>query len=210
MKSMFAFLNYLKTGEDRERYWGCRIYPFGVTEEGIEQAKSFAQELAKDHVTQPTDQSPSAEEKDMSRQQFVGTWKLLSSEMVSDDDVIYPLGPNCQGIINFDAAGKLNGQLMNPDRPKFASQDMLGGTPEEVQAAYRGYVAFWADYTVDEDKGVMSYTVIGSLFPNWVGHSQERLYTFEGDRLTLKTSPLSLGGKENVVGVLVWERIPGS
>jgi len=143
----------------------------------------------------------------MSRQQFLGTWKLISSEMVSGSEVIYPLGQNCEGIITFDNAGKLNGQMMRVDRPKFASNDMLRGTPDEITAAYQGYICFWADYTVDESAGVMSYTVIGSLFPNWVGHHQKRLYSIEGNRLTLKTSPLSLGGKENVVGVLVWEKL---
>ncbi|MCA9120138.1 MAG: lipocalin-like domain-containing protein [Planctomycetaceae bacterium] len=143
----------------------------------------------------------------MSRQQFLGTWKLVSSEMVTDDDVIYPLGKHCVGIITFDDFGKLNGQMMNVERPKFASNDMLRGTPEEMQAAYQGYVAFWANYTVDEEQGTMSYTVEGSLFPNWVGHQQERHYKFDGNRLTLETSPLSLGGKENVVGVLVWEKL---
>ena len=45
LQSMFSFLNYLQTGKDRERYMGCRIYPFGVTAEGIEKAKSFARTL---------------------------------------------------------------------------------------------------------------------------------------------------------------------
>ncbi len=143
----------------------------------------------------------------MSSQQFLGTWKLVSAEMVSDADVIYPLGKNCEGIITFDETGKLTATLMNADRPKFAGNDMLGGTPDEMQMAYRGYVAYWANYTVDQQKGVMSYTVEGSLFPNWIGHHQDRHFCFEGNRLTLKTSPLSLGGKENVIGVLVWERL---
>jgi hypothetical protein len=46
VQSMLTFLNYLQTGQDRERYLGCRIYPFGVTAEGIEKARSFAQSLA--------------------------------------------------------------------------------------------------------------------------------------------------------------------
>jgi len=47
VQSMFSFLNYMKTGQDNERYLGCRIYPFGVSPEGIEKAKSFAQVLVK-------------------------------------------------------------------------------------------------------------------------------------------------------------------
>lgn len=46
VQSMFAFLSYLQSGQDRERYMGCRIYPFGVTAEGIEKAKAFATDLA--------------------------------------------------------------------------------------------------------------------------------------------------------------------
>lgn len=143
----------------------------------------------------------------MSRQQFIGTWQLLSSELVSDGDTLYPLGKDCQGILMLDAAGKLNAQLMNSNRPNFSSNDMLRGTPEEIQAAYQGYIAFWASYTVDEEKAMMSYTVEGSLYPNWVGHQQDRFYAFEEERLILKTTPLSLAGKENVVGVLVWEKV---
>jgi len=45
VQTMFSFLNYLRTGEDRERYLGCRIYPFGVSAEGIEKARSFARSL---------------------------------------------------------------------------------------------------------------------------------------------------------------------
>jgi len=143
----------------------------------------------------------------MSRQQLIGTWKLLSSKLVSDGDPLYPLGKDCQGILVLDSAGKLHGQLMNPNRPHFASPDMLGGTAEEIEVAYKGYLAYWANYTVDEEKAMMSYTVEACLFPNWVGHHQERFYSFEENRLTLKTTPLSIAGKENVVGELVWERL---
>ena len=45
VQSMFSFLSYLQSGENRERYLGCKIYPFGVTEEGIAKAKSFAETL---------------------------------------------------------------------------------------------------------------------------------------------------------------------
>ncbi|MCA9120137.1 MAG: flavodoxin family protein [Planctomycetaceae bacterium] len=46
VQSMLSFLNYLQSGENRERFMGCRIYAFGVPDEGIEKAKSFARTLA--------------------------------------------------------------------------------------------------------------------------------------------------------------------
>jgi len=45
-----------------------------------------------------------------------------------------------------------------------------------------------------------------SLFPNWVGESQERAYRLEGDRLTLST-PLMLVGGRRLSTHLVWERV---
>ena len=46
VRSMLSFINYLQNGENRDRFWGYRIYPFGVPDEGIERAKSFANRLA--------------------------------------------------------------------------------------------------------------------------------------------------------------------
>ncbi len=214
VRSMLSFISYLKNGEDRDRFWGCRIYPFGVPEEGLEKAKSFARGLAGDSpqspaaghsATSPTDQKGSH----MAQQQFVGTYRLVSSQLVSEDGqtTLEPLGENGQGLLIFDQHGKLSAHLMNPDRPNFASNQMFVGTDSEVQQAYKGYIAFWGDYTVDAEQRVMSYDVQGSLYPNYIGHNEKRFYTFDGDRLTLKTTPMTLEGEKKFVGVLVWERL---
>jgi hypothetical protein len=126
--------------------------------------------------------------------------------MSAGEEVVYPLGKECQGILTFDSAGKLAAQLMNPHRANFASNDILHGTSEEIVGAYQGYVAFWGSYEIDEARTIMRYHVEGSLFPNWVGHPQERFFQFDGDRLTLKTTPVQVSGK-TIVGVLIWERI---
>jgi hypothetical protein len=49
-------------------------------------------------------------------------------------------------------------------------------------------------------------SVEASLFPDWVGTTQERLYDFDGDRLTLSTDPIPLGGRQ-LRAVLIWERV---
>ena len=138
---------------------------------------------------------------------FVGAWKLLSSEMrTSTGEVLYPLGPDCAGSLLFDATGVLSAHLMRPDRPMFASGDIVRGTDEEIRAAYQGYVAFWAKYKFDEAKRELTYVIAGSLFPNWVGHTNLRFYDFEGHRLTFRTPPFLMAGTE-LVGVLIWERV---
>ena len=143
----------------------------------------------------------------MSTALFTGTWNLISSEMrTSTGEVHYPLGKECVGRIIFDAEGNFAAQLVRPDRPSFASDDLLRGTDEEIRAAYQGFVAFWAKINVDESKQEVTYEVEGSLFPNWVGHSNLRYYSFDGDRLTLKTPTFAMAGQE-ITGVLIWERV---
>jgi hypothetical protein len=138
---------------------------------------------------------------------FTGAWKLISSEMRSSSgEVQYPLGEDCAGRLIVDSAGNFTAQLMRPDRPEFASGDVVRGTDEEIRTAYQGFVTFWAKIEVDEEKKEMTYVVEGSLFPNWIGHRNLRYYEFEGNRLTLKT-PAFLMAEQEVTGVLVWERI---
>jgi hypothetical protein len=138
---------------------------------------------------------------------FTGAWKLISSEMRSSSgEVQYPLGEDCAGRLIVDSAGNFTAQLMRPDRPEFASGDVVRGTDEEIRTAYQGFVAFWAKIEVDEEKKEMTYVVEGSLFPNWIGHRNLRYYEFEGNRLTLRT-PAFLMAEQEVTGVLVWERV---
>lgn len=141
-------------------------------------------------------------------QRFMGTWKLVTSEFhTSDGTVIYPLGEKAVGILIYDSGGRFAAQLMRLDRPKFASGDMRGGTPEEIKAAVDGYVAYSGTYEVDDKKGTVVHHVEASLFPNWLGQDQIRFFEFSDDLLTLKTSPILSGGKD-MTGVLVWKRLP--
>ena len=45
-----------------------------------------------------------------------------------------------------------------------------------------------------------------SLFPNWVGVAQERLVEVKGNRLTLSTRPILLGGVRQTAH-LIWEAV---
>ena len=45
VRSMLSLINYLQNGEDRQRFLGLNIHPFGVTDDGLEHAKAFADGL---------------------------------------------------------------------------------------------------------------------------------------------------------------------
>ena len=137
------------------------------------------------------------------QQRFIGSWKLISYEFTSTTgEVSYPRGRDAVGRISYDAAGRMSVQIMQPGCPQLAGIDSRQGTPDEMIAAYRGYLAYYGTYTIDESRGVVVHRVEASLYPNYVGSDQVRHYTFSGARFTLEAET-ELG-----CGKLVWERLP--
>ncbi len=143
----------------------------------------------------------------MAKENFVGTWRLVSFESTGDDGITqYPYGRDAAGLIMYDARGNMSVQLANMHRPSFASSDQHRGTPEEIKAAFEGYNAYFGTYDVDEKKEIVTHHVKSSLFPNWSGGDNVRYYRFDANRLILSTPPIRFGGK-SIVGRLIWERI---
>jgi len=105
----------------------------------------------------------------------------------------------------YDANGHVSVHIMRPDRPAFASGDQLEGTPVEIKSAFEGFIAYYGAYEVNQEEGIVTHHVEGSLFPNWVGSAQRRFFEFSGNRLTISTPPIPMGG-EKIVGLLIWER----
>jgi len=135
-------------------------------------------------------------------QKFIGTWKLISVETRDENGDLFRRG--CRtGYLLYSEEGYVSVAFMKEGRPIFASGDIRGGTVEEKIAAVEGYVSYSGRFEVDGDKVVHRIEV--SLFPNWVGVSQERMYEFEGDRLTLSTPLMLLGGRQLSTHV-IWER----
>ena len=51
----------------------------------------------------------------MGKEQFIGTWRLVSLEIRGPDgEVMYPMGQNPRGVLMYDANGEMAVQLMNP------------------------------------------------------------------------------------------------
>jgi len=143
----------------------------------------------------------------MGKEQFIGTWKLISFEFRrSDGAVSYPIGHNPAGMIMYDAKGHMSGHAMRRDRTSFVSGDHLQGSAEEVRRAFDGYMAYCGTYDVNEQKSTVEHILECSLFPNWVGTIQTRFFDFSENQLLLTTPPLMFGGQQQVVHAL-WERI---
>ena len=136
-------------------------------------------------------------------QKFIGTWKLIFIETMDENGGLFRRGHRT-GYLLYSKEGYMSVAFMKEGRPAFASGDIRGGTVEEKIAAVEGYVSYSGRFEVKGDKVVHKIEV--SLFPNWVGVSQERLYEFEGNRLTLSTPLMLIGGRQLSTHV-IWERI---
>jgi Lipocalin-like domain len=142
------------------------------------------------------------------KEQFSGTWKLVSwkIEQANGELIDPPLGPHPLGWIMYQPGGQMSVVLMRPDRPKFASKNLMEATPEEVEAAFEGYISYCGSYEVNEQERFVIHRLQLSWFPNWVGTEQKRFFELAGDRLTLKTPPVTVLG-EGQVHRLIWQRL---
>jgi Lipocalin-like domain len=139
---------------------------------------------------------------------LIGTWRLVSWENRSvDGQVSYPLGEDAVGYIMYNQDGYMFVAIMRPNRAKFPTGDLLSGNTEEKAQAAGTYVSYCGRYEYRGD--TVLHHVELSLFPNWVGVDQERLVEVRGNRLTLSTRPILLGGSQRTAH-LVWERASAS
>jgi hypothetical protein len=140
----------------------------------------------------------------MTSNPLIGTWRLLSWENRSvDGQISYPLGKDAVGYIMYNPDGYMFVAIMRPNRLKFVAGDLLSGSTEEKAQAASTYVSYCGRYKFRGDTVV--HHVELSLYPNWVGVEQERLVELTGNRLTLSTRPILLGGIQQTAH-LVWER----
>ncbi|MEA5621831.1 lipocalin-like domain-containing protein [Nostoc sp. UHCC 0251] len=138
------------------------------------------------------------------KNQLVGTWRLLSYEIQdTEGQVSYPYGQDAIGYLVYTHDGFMSATLTNKQRPRFISEDPIGGSLEEKAQATQTYLAYCGRYEIQDNQVV--HHIEASLFPNWIGVDQQRFFEFEKDRLLLKTPPLLVGGKRRVA-YLIWER----
>jgi hypothetical protein len=141
----------------------------------------------------------------MREDSFVGTWRLVSFEFrTADGQAHRPFGEDAEGYIMYNEDGFMSVAFMAADRSLFASNDPRGGTVEEKAAAMEGFFSYCGRYQVRD--GTVVHHIEVSSFPNWKGVDQERYFAFHGNRLTLSTPPMLVGGVE-LTGHLIWERV---
>ncbi len=136
-------------------------------------------------------------------QVIVGTWKLISWE-TRDEDGNVEKAEGGSGYLIYTDDGYVSVTIVKGERPNFGSQDILGGTTEELVNAAQTYLAYVGKYEITTDQVI--HKIDTSFFPNWVGEDKARFFEYSDNVLSLKTPPFLVNNKEQV-GYLIWEKI---
>jgi Lipocalin-like domain len=133
---------------------------------------------------------------------LIGTWTNVSNVNIRQDGSrVDVFGPKGTGLAIFESNGRFAIVNINPDTPKFQSNNRAQGTPDENKAAVLGGIALYGTYEVSEK--IINFKVEGSTYPNWTGTDQKRTVSkFATDEFTW-TLPASIGGTAEVT----WRRL---
>ncbi|MBI3530848.1 MAG: lipocalin-like domain-containing protein [Betaproteobacteria bacterium] len=138
---------------------------------------------------------------------FVGAWRLQSFGFIkSNGQTKYPFGEHPDGMVMYDATGRMSTQITRGDIPPFSSEERDRASDEEVRTAYEGFVGYYGTYEVNDSQRLVTFHIAVSSFPNWVGRTLKRHYEFEETRLTLTSELKSVEGSPAIL-IQVWEKL---
>lgn len=140
------------------------------------------------------------------QRQFVGTWKLVSTEEKLKDGSVRPykeVGPKGAGYLIYSAGGTMCAELMNSERPKWDDPP----TAEQQVAAIEGFVAYCGHYEIDPAKQVMWHYPDVAWKPNYVGTKQARPYRFAGGHLIFSDKAAPDDKDDVVQWTITWEKV---
>jgi lipocalin-like protein len=140
------------------------------------------------------------------KDQLVGTWTLLVTDMVKADGTHVPYyGPNPTGSLIFTPDGHYSAGFARSNRAPFASNNPNITTADENKATVAGTYFHFGTYTVDERDKSFSFRVEGGSFPNWEGTRQKRPVTAITDEV-LTFAILTPPAPGYVGTELVWKK----
>jgi hypothetical protein len=140
------------------------------------------------------------------QKQFLGTWKLVSTEEKLKDGTSRPyqdVGAHGVGYLMYAADGHMCAELANPDRPTW---DDPPTTAQKV-SAIEGIAAYCGRFEVDEKNHIMWHYPEVAWKPSYVGTKQQRPYRIEGNRLTFSGKQPPDEDQTVAHWTIVWEKV---
>jgi len=132
---------------------------------------------------------------------LVGTWKLVSASSSTDKAVF---GQNPTGLLTYTPDGHMSALVANGGRKPLPDDDVFSAPVEERAQAFSTFIAYAGRYTFTGHQ-VIHHVEVASI-QNWVSTNLTRDVRFEGNRIILRTPPMTSGGVLQTFE-LVWERV---
>ncbi len=140
----------------------------------------------------------------LTKEHLVGTYRLIYGGIErSDGTVEYPYGEDAVGYLVYLDNDRVSWHIMAANRPPFSDPDLLGGTPEENNEAFRTSNGYFGRYRIEGD--IIRYDIEVAQVPNMVGagHSYAHI---EGDELRITSRRMQIGDEEARTK-FVWKRV---
>ena len=137
---------------------------------------------------------------------LVGTWQLKSFSLIVVDtkETSRPYGENPTGYIQFSPGGHMVMFLAAGELKPPASGSYTDAERADVHRAIVG--AYAATYTVEGNK--VTYHVLTSWRPEWIGRDQIRYFEIDGTKLTITTTPVTFSRTgQSIVATLTFDRV---
>lgn len=137
------------------------------------------------------------------KEQLVGTWTLVSAEIIVPDGTRVPLvkGNPVKGLQIFADSGKYSFQVIGA-HAMVASNDRLKMTPDEMKASAESILSNFGTYTVNEAEKSFTVQFESSSFANQTAAPGKRMVEITGDEMRL-SNPTRIGGGQTQT---VWRR----
>jgi hypothetical protein len=137
---------------------------------------------------------------------LVGTWQLASFSLVVLDtkETSRPYGDHPTGYIQYSPGGHMVMFLTAGDLKPPAAGSYTDVERADVHRAIVG--AYAGTYTIEGNK--VTYHVLTSWRPEWIGHDQTRYFEINGTNLTITTPPLTSSRTgQTITATLTFDRV---
>lgn len=141
----------------------------------------------------------------MSAQALVGRWELVTFEQNYDDGRrVFPMGESPQGIIQYTEDGYMSCMISRANRQNFITGGQWNASDAEKAQAYNSMMSYAGRYQVENN--TVTHFVDLSLFPNWIGGEQKRVFQFDDAGQLSLTARLEDNTSEARTALLLWKR----
>lgn len=140
------------------------------------------------------------------RANIVGTWKLVaaSASTTAGVRIDNPLGAGPTGMLVYTADGHMAAIVRYGGRRPLSGADYVASPAVERAEAFATFFAYGGRYSVS-GSAVTHHVEVASV-ENWINTDMMRRLQLDGNRLVLRTPPLSVGGTVQI-SELIWERL---